>query len=139
RGRPAALVRTYVRKGAEVLLENDPTQHDIPQRDTGIASYDGFALCQYVSVMEMLNPMHRFWSDGRWNKITLAHGCYWKKCSFCDVSLEYIGRYDRPGEDIVMQRIRALIAETDETGFHLVDEAAPPAGLRALAKRLIEE
>ncbi len=89
--------------------------------------------------MEMLNPMHRFWSDGRWNKITLAHGCYWKKCSFCDVSLDYIGRYDRPGEDIVMQRIRALIAETDETGFHLVDEAAPPAGMRALAERLIDE
>jgi len=83
--------------------------------------------------------MHRFWSDGRWNKITLAHGCYWKKCSFCDVSLDYIGRYDRPGEDIVMRRIRALIAETGETGFHLVDEAAPPAGMRALAERLLHE
>jgi radical SAM superfamily enzyme YgiQ (UPF0313 family) len=139
RGRQAALVRTYVRKGAEVVLENDLTQHDIPQRDTGIPTYDGLPLGHYVSVMEMLNPMHRFWSDGRWNKITLAHGCYWKKCSFCDVSLDYIGRYDRPGEDIVMQRIRALIAETDETGFHLVDEAAPPAGMRALAKRLIDE
>jgi radical SAM superfamily enzyme YgiQ (UPF0313 family) len=139
RGRQAALVRTYVRKGAAVVLENDPTQHDVPQRDTGIPTYDGLPLDQYVSVMEMLNPMHRFWSDGRWNKITLAHGCYWKKCSFCDVSLDYIGRYDRPGEDIVMQRIRALIAETDETGFHLVDEAAPPAGMRALAQRLIDE
>ena len=138
-GRQAALVRTYVRKGTEVVLDNDLTQHDIPQRDTGIPTYDGLPLDQYVSVMEMLNPMHRFWSDGRWNKITLAHGCYWKKCAFCDVSLDYIGRYDRPGEDIVMQRIRALIAETDETGFHLVDEAAPPAGMRALAKRLIDE
>ena len=121
------------------MLENDLTQHDIPQRDTGIPTYEGLPLGQYVSVMEMLNPMHRFWSDGRWNKLTLAHGCYWKKCSFCDVSLDYIGRYDRPGEDIVMQRIRALIAETGETGFHLVDEAAPPAGLRALARRLIDE
>ncbi len=137
--RRAALVRTYVRQGTEVVLENDLTQHDVPQRDTGIPSYDGLPLDQYVSVMEMLNPMHRFWSDGRWNKITLAHGCYWKKCSFCDVSLDYIGRYDRPGEDIVMQRIRALIAETGETGFHLVDEAAPPAGMRALARRLIDE
>jgi len=89
--------------------------------------------------MEMLNPMHRFWSDGRWNKITLAHGCYWKKCSFCDVSLDYIGRYDEPATDLIMKRIRALIAETGETGFHLVDEAAPPSGLRALAKRLIED
>jgi radical SAM superfamily enzyme YgiQ (UPF0313 family) len=139
RGRQAALVRTYVRKGSNVVLENDLTQHDFPQRATGIPTYDGLPLGEYVSIMEMLNPMHRFWSDGRWNKITLAHGCYWKKCSFCDVSLDYIGRYDRPGEDIVMQRIRALIAETHESGFHLVDEAAPPAGMRALAKRLIDE
>ena len=89
--------------------------------------------------MEMLNPMHRFWSDGRWNKITLAHGCYWKKCSFCDVSLDYIGRYDKPSTDLIMRRIQALIAETGETGFHLVDEAAPPSGMRSLAKRLIAE
>jgi radical SAM superfamily enzyme YgiQ (UPF0313 family) len=138
-GGTATLVRTYVRKANKVVLENDPTQHDIPQKDTGLPTYDGLPLDQYVSVMEMLNPMHRFWSDGRWNKITLAHGCYWKKCAFCDVSLDYIGRYDRSSTDLVMQRIRSLIAETGETGFHLVDEAAPPAGMRALAKRLVDE
>jgi radical SAM superfamily enzyme YgiQ (UPF0313 family) len=139
RGHSTSLVRTYVRRAGQVALENDPTQHDFPQRDTGIPTYDGLPLRDYVSVMEMLNPMHRLWSDGRWNKITLAHGCYWKKCSFCDVSLDYIGRYDRPGTDVVLERIRALIAETGETGFHLVDEAAPPAALRALAKRLLAE
>jgi len=138
-GRDAPLVRTFVREDNEVTLKTDPTQHDFPARDTGIPTYEGLPLDRYVSIMEMLNPMHRFWSDGRWNKITLAHGCYWKKCSFCDVSLDYIGRYDKPGTEIVMQRIRALIDETGETGFHLVDEAAPPAGMRALAKRLIEE
>jgi hypothetical protein len=139
RGREVPLVRTYVRENGAVVLKTDPTQHDFPARDTGIPTYDGLPLDQYVSVLEMLNPMHRFWSDGRWNKITLAHGCYWKKCSFCDVSLDYIGRYDRPGIEVILQRIRALIAETGETGFHLVDEAAPPAGMRALAKRLIDE
>jgi hypothetical protein len=138
-GLQASLVRTYVRRGNTVVLENDMTQHDIAQRDTGIPTYDGLPLEQYVSLMEMLNPMHRLWSDGRWNKITLAHGCYWKKCSFCDVSLDYIGRYDRPGTDIIVERIRALIKETGQTGFHLVDEAAPPAVMRALAKRLIAE
>jgi hypothetical protein len=138
-GRPATLVRTYVRRKGEVVLENDVTQRDFPQGDTGIPTYDGLPLDQYVSLMEVLNPMHRLWSDGRWNKITLAHGCYWKKCSFCDVSLDYIGRYDKPSTDLVIQRIQSLIAETGETGFHLVDEAAPPAGLRALAKRLIAE
>ena len=139
RGHVTPLVRTYVREGGRVVLRSDAAEHDIPQRDTGLPTYEGLPLDQYVSLMEMLNPMHRFWSDGRWNKITLAHGCYWKKCSFCDVSLDYIGRYDRPGEDLVMRRIRALIAETGETGFHLVDEAAPPAGMRALAERLLRE
>src|SRR5207237_74013 len=54
-------------------------------------------------------------------------------------SLDYIGRYDQPGTDLIIRRIRSLIEETGETGFHLVDEAAPPAGMRALAKRLIDE
>jgi hypothetical protein len=139
RGERVPLVRTYVRRGDEVVLETDATQTDFAQRDTGIPTYDGLPLADYVSVMEMLNPMHRLWSDGRWNKITLAHGCYWKKCSFCDVSLDYIGRYDRPGADVVLERIRALIAETGQTGFHLVDEAAPPSGMRSLAKRLLAE
>jgi hypothetical protein len=87
----------------------------------------------------MLNPMHRLWSDGRWNKLTIAHGCYWKKCTFCDVSLDYIGRYEQNGTDVLLGRIRSLVAETGETGFHFVDEAAPPAGLRALAKGLVDE
>ena len=138
-GKGAPLVRTYLRRAGEVAFETDSTQHDIPNRDTGIPTYDGLPLGDYVSVLEMLNPMHRLWSDGRWNKITLAHGCYWKKCSFCDVSLDYIGRYDRPSVDVVVRRIRALIEETGESGFHLVDEAAPPSGLRALAKRLIAD
>jgi hypothetical protein len=138
-GKRVPLVRTYVRRDHVVVLETDATQPDFAQRDTGIPTYEGLPLAGYVSVMEMLNPMHRLWSDGRWNKITLAHGCYWKKCSFCDVSLDYIGRYDRPGADVVLERIRALIAETGQTGFHLVDEAAPPAGMRALAKRLLAD
>src|ERR1700761_7184291 len=83
--------------------------------------------------------MPRLWSAVSWNKITLAHGFNWKKCSFCDVSLDYIGRYDAPRTDLIMQRIRALIEETGQTGFHLVDEAATPSTLRSLAKRLVEE
>jgi radical SAM superfamily enzyme YgiQ (UPF0313 family) len=81
--------------------------------------------------------MHRLWSDGRWNKLTIAHGCYWKKCTFCDITLDYIARYDPVHADILVDRIEAIVKETGQTGFHFVDEAAPPAGLRALAERLI--
>src|SRR5438477_12190911 len=100
-------------------------------------TYEGLPLDDYLSLLDMLNPMHRLWSDGRWNKLTVAHGCYWKKCTFCDVSLDYIARYDPISADLLVDRIVALVAETGQTGFHFVDEAAPPAGLRALAERLI--
>ena len=82
--------------------------------------------------------MHRLWADGRWNKLTVARGCYWKQCTFCDVSLDYIARYEPASADVTVDRIEALVRETGETGFHFVDEAAPPAMLRALAQRLIE-
>ena len=132
-----ALFRTFVREGDAVVLKTDPAQHDIPHRDTGAPTYDGLPLSDYVSLLELPNPMHRLWSDGRWNKLTVAHGCYWKKCTFCDVSLDYISRYETAPADELCDRIEALVKETGQTGFHFVDEAAPPAALRALAERLI--
>ncbi len=138
-GGPAGpLFRTLVRERGKVVLKSDATLHDVPMRDAGTPTYDGLPLDRYLSMFEMLNPMHRLWSDGRWNKLTVAHGCYWKKCSFCDVTLDYIGRYEPAGADLLVDRIEAMVAETGQTGFHLVDEAAPPAGLKALAQRLLE-
>ncbi len=136
-GGQGPLLRTFVRDGKAVRWKTDDALHDVPLRDAGTPTYTGLPLDRYLSLVEMLNPMHRLWSDGRWNKLTVAHGCYWKKCSFCDVTLDYIGRYDPASADLLVDRIEALIAETGQTGFHLVDEAAPPAGLRALAERLI--
>ena len=83
--------------------------------------------------------MQRFWSDLRWNKLTLAHGCYWKKCAFCDVSLDYIGRYDASPVDLIIERMERLRVETGQSGFHFVDEAAPPSLLKSLSKRLLEK
>jgi hypothetical protein len=131
-------LRTMLREDGAVRLRSTPGLHDIPQKDAGTPTYDGLRIGDYLSLFEMLNPMHRIWSDGRWNKLTLAHGCYWKKCSFCDVSLDYIGRYDPSSADLIVDRMVALIAETGQSGFHFVDEAAPPALLRALAERLLE-
>ncbi|MEO9274492.1 radical SAM protein [Marinomonas sp. 5E14-1] len=137
------LVRTYFLAEDEqgepyVHLNDNKDLHDIPQTDVGTPIYDGLPLDDYLSLCEMLNPMHRIWSDGRWNKLTIAHGCYWRKCSFCDVSLDYIDRYDAAGADLLVDRIEELIEETGQTGFHFVDEAAPPKALFALANRLIE-
>lgn len=133
------LLRTYVLKDNQVTYINSKRHHDIPHRDVGTPTYDGLPLDKYLSICEMPNPMHRIWSDGRWNKITLAHGCYWNKCSFCDTSLDYIARYDEAQADILLARMEALIAETGQTGFHFVDEAAPPKILLALAQKIIDK
>jgi radical SAM superfamily enzyme YgiQ (UPF0313 family) len=128
------LVRTYTRDRHYV----DFKERDIPFSESGTPTYTGLPLQDYLSLMDMLNPMHRLWSDGRWNKLTVAHGCYWKKCSFCDVSLDYISRYDLATTDVLIDRIESLILETGQSGFHFVDEAAPPKALKSLAKALIQ-
>ena len=132
------LFRTFVREAGAVTLVTDAAIRDIPFRDVGTPTYRGLPLERYLSLFEMLNPMHRLWSDGRWNKLTVAHGCYWKQCNFCDVTLDYIARYERAPADLLVDRIEAMNAETGQTGFHFVDEAAPPAALEALAQRLLD-
>ena len=108
----------------------------MPFAEVGTPTWDGLPLNNYLSLLDMLNPMHRLWSDGRWNKLTVAHGCYWKKCSFCDVSLDYISRFDSLAAETLVDRIETIIAETKQTGFHFVDEAAPPKALKSLAGEL---
>jgi len=129
------LVRTFARVDGKVRYFN-ASEPDVPFAEVGTPTWDGLPLDRYLSLLDMLNPMHRLWSDGRWNKLTVAHGCYWKKCSFCDVSLDYIGRYDGAPAALLVDRIETIIEETGQTGFHFVDEAAPPKALKALADEL---
>ena len=133
------LVRTFLRdpQSNQVRYIN-MVEPEVPFEDVGTPTWDGLPLSDYLSLLDMLNPMHRLWSDGRWNKLTVAHGCYWKKCSFCDVSLDYIGRYETASAEVLADRIETIVRETGQTGFHFVDEAAPPKALKALAQELIK-
>lgn len=133
------LVRTFLRdKDTGEVRYVNMAEPDVAFAEVGTPTWDGLPLDRYLSLLDMLNPMHRLWSDGRWNKLTVAHGCYWKKCSFCDVSLDYIGRYEGASAKVLADRIDAIVRETGQTGFHFVDEAAPPKSLKALAAELIE-
>ncbi|MCY7353286.1 MAG: radical SAM protein [Cytophagaceae bacterium] len=131
------LKRVFARTNGVVTYHNGATEKDIPQRETGTPDYSDLPLTEYLSVIEIVNPMHRLWSDGRWNKLTLAHGCYWGKCSFCDVTLDYIKRYEPLTAVILCDRMEAIIEQTAQNGFHFVDEAAPPALLRDVALEII--
>lgn len=132
------LKRTFLLNNNEVVFKNDSTENDFIFNDIGTPDFEGLPLNDYISVTETTNPMHNLWSNGRWNKMALAHGCYWHKCSFCDTSLDYIKRYDAADVEILCDRIVAIINQTGHRGFHFVDEAAPPALLRKLADEIIK-
>ena len=132
-----ALKRMYAREADAVKYYNGAREKDVAQREVGTPDYADLPLNDYLSVIEIVNPMHRLWSDGRWNKLTLAHGCYWGKCAFCDISLDYIQRYEPVTAEILCDRMQTLIAQTGQNGFHFVDEAAPPALMRDLALEIL--
>ena len=122
------VVKFYIRDSKE----------NIPFGELPAPTTDGLPMDKYLNFTDSTNPMHRLWSDGKWNKMMLAHGCYWAKCAFCDTTLDYICRFERCDIGVIVDRMEALMAETGENGFHFVDEAAPPAVLRQLAEEIIK-
>ena len=128
----AELVRTFVRgtEGIKRILNNDTAPQSTPD-------FGGLPLQKYLSLAEMTNPMHRLWSCGRWNKMMMAHGCYWHRCAFCDTSLDYIARYEAPTATVVVDRMEAIMQQTGITGFHFVDEALPPKLLQEVSEEIL--
>ncbi|MHA7944452.1 B12-binding domain-containing radical SAM protein [Formosa sp. 3Alg 14/1] len=130
--------RTLLLENNAVVYKNDSPLPDYKQSAVGTPDYSDLLLDEYISVIEIANPMHSLWSDGRWNKLTMAHGCYWGKCTFCDISLDYIKIYEPIAAKTLVDRMEELIAQTGDTGFHFVDEAAPPSLMKALALEILK-
>lgn len=134
---PPQLERTFTRKHGRVILSG--VSGSGPTTLTPLTPlYSGLPLDRYFSLIELPNPMHKIWSCGRWNKLTLAQGCYWHRCAFCDNRLDYIQRYQPAPAELLITQIEEIIRQTGQTGFHFVDEAMPPALLRKLAHQLLE-
>ena len=132
------LKRTFTLVDGTVTYFNNPSCSDYKQGQVGTPDYSDLFLDKYISAIEVVNPMHRLWSDGRWNKLTMAHGCYWGKCTFCDISLDYIKVYEPIAASLLCDRMEEIMQQTGQNGFHFVDEAAPPALMRALAIEIIK-
>ncbi|MBN1982940.1 MAG: radical SAM protein [Chitinivibrionales bacterium] len=131
------LVRTFIKKESAVSYMSSPDSKDIPFDQWPSPLYDGLPLGSYLSFTEVANPMLRLWSSSRWNKLMLTHGCYWHQCSFCDTSLDYIRRFEMASAIKLVDTIEASMEQTGQSGFHFVDEAAPPGVLQAIAEELL--
>ncbi|TLX75233.1 radical SAM protein [Labilibacter sediminis] len=132
------LKRTLIcRNNTIEFIDNSETK-EISLRENIAPSYAHIKTDQYLSVIEITNPMHRLWSDGFWNKLTMAHGCYWGRCTFCDTSLDYIARFEPVKANVLCDKVERIIEQTGKTAFHFVDEAAPPALMVSFAKEIIK-
>lgn len=132
------MIRTLYRNEAgEIVRVNFDSNENIAFAESGTPDYNGLLQNNYINMIEMTNPMHALWSNGRWNKMMLAHGCYWGKCAFCDGTLDYIKRYEKAPVEMLVDRMEKIMAQTGQSGFHFVDEAAPPALLRKLSEEII--
>lgn len=131
------LIRTRYREGA--MVQYAAGTSDVAFSKTGTPSYEGLPRAQYFPDNFLaLDSFSRLYGSTHWNKLTLAHGCYWRRCTFCDIHLDYVGRYETASADLIVDRIEALIDDTGVNAFHFVDEACPPVLLASMAKRLIE-
>ncbi|HOS29532.1 MAG TPA: radical SAM protein [Treponemataceae bacterium] len=95
--------------------------------------YEGIDFSRYPRLADDKNPMHRIWSDGSWLKAYLAHGCYWHRCAFCDVTLDYVKAYKKISASSVHKHLLSQAQKTGVYGVHFVDEASPPVSLREFA------
>lgn len=131
------LVRTVFRKDGKIIFSGNEREN-VAFDNLSVPDYDGLKHNLYFSLSEMLNPMHRLWTNGKWNKLMMAHGCYWAKCAFCDTTLDYICRYDAPKAATVVDKMEKMMKQTGISGFHFVDEALPPRLLREVSEEIMK-
>lgn len=135
-GADVPLHNTFTAEANEVVFHpptcSTPKFADFPDPD-----FAGFDFDRYVNLIYRRNHVSRLMTMGSWLKVTAAHGCYWKKCNFCDIHLPYIGDYDPLPASRLADQMDRIAEQTGKTGFHFTDEAAPPKLLVNLALELL--
>jgi radical SAM superfamily enzyme YgiQ (UPF0313 family) len=133
------LVRTFYTTSDKKLIYSNNNEKNVRFSELKTPSFSGLPFDKYISLVELSNPMHKMWTDGLWNKLTAAHGCYWAKCAFCDTSLDYIARYEALTAAVLLDKMLTVAEETGSTGFHFIDEALPPKLLHDLADEIFRK
>jgi len=134
----APLSKTFERAHGKVVFHPAAAGCEAPRfGDLPAPDYGGLAMQRYVSLLYRRNHVSRLQSEGPSLKITAAHGCYWKKCTFCDITLPYIGDFDPMSARELADQMDAMHAQTGLFGFHFTDEAAPPSLMVSLSLELL--
>ena len=110
--------------------------------------YEGIDWGEYFDVAETDNFVTNLWNCGKWVKLVMARGCYWRKCAFCDVKLPYIGCFKMPKAAEIVDAIEEFFGPQPSnfstlqpfnflSGVHFVDEAMPPALVSSMCDEIL--
>jgi radical SAM superfamily enzyme YgiQ (UPF0313 family) len=136
-GQDVPLDRTFTCEADRVVYHKSDACAQPRFRELPTPDYQGLDLQRYVHVIYRLNRVSRLLSEGSWIKLTAAHGCYWKKCTFCDIHLSYIADFEPLSAVGLADQMDTLHQQTGRSGFHFTDEAAPPPLMVKLATELL--
>ncbi|WP_147635046.1 B12-binding domain-containing radical SAM protein [Treponema pectinovorum] len=120
----------------------NPTDEEIEfeklMTKTVIPDFCDIDFSRYPRLIDDTNSMHRLWSDGAWIKAYMAHGCYWHKCAFCDVTLDYVKSFCMTDIKSLYEGLLEQCNKKGIYGIHFVDEAMPPSMMIEFARFNIE-
>jgi Radical SAM superfamily len=137
-GADVPLHKTFTRERDAVVWHEQPDAATPRFRELPTPDYRGHRMDRYIHpISSGQNPFNRLLNDGPWLKLTAAHGCYWKKCTFCDIHLAYIDDFDPLSARELADQMDAVHEQTGLSSFHFTDEAAPPPLLVNLALELL--
>lgn len=98
-----------------------------------IPDYNGLNLNKYAVKISKSNDYKLYLP------IRSVHGCYWKKCTFCDTCLPYVQNFKQRKAIDIVNEIASLKQKLNIKYFHFVDEALPPKLIKEIAGLLIEK
>jgi anaerobic magnesium-protoporphyrin IX monomethyl ester cyclase len=111
------------RDGNQIRINKPFHVEDINSLPT--PDYDGFPLDQYLSPMRVL-PLQG------------SRGCYWRKCTFCNLHVDNL-RFRLRNLDLVLEDMAKLKEKYDTGYMFFSDECMPVKQLDNLSSRLIAE
>ncbi|MFQ5686218.1 MAG: B12-binding domain-containing radical SAM protein [Candidatus Scalindua sp.] len=111
------------REGDQIRVNEPFHIEDINSLTT--PDYDGFPLDQYLSPMRVL-PLQG------------SRGCYWRKCTFCNLHIDNL-KFRLRNLDLVLEDIEKLKKKYNTEYMFFSDECMPVKQLENLSSRLIED
>ena len=119
------------RSGDSVVL--DPAARCIDLNNLPVPSYDRF----FEQLQSTSAEVQQYFQYCGRLPVEISRGCWWNRCSFCNLNIQYASYTEKNVENIV-EEIRWLSDRYKMLSFQLIGNTLPKQHYRLLCERLID-